>query len=125
MFSFKFTFDKFDIDSLSFERAFFFDSFVERALFLDSSVERALSFDSSIERALFLDYSVKRALSLDSFLERALSLDFTSLTSSKKEQSFKFLKDLIQRINEHADSSDYAIILARTKKNKERKTRKT
>jgi hypothetical protein len=85
MFSSEFTFDEFNIDSLSFERA----------LFLDSS------------------------------LEKALSLDLTSLTSSNEEQSFESLEDLIQRVNKHADSRDYAIVLARTKKNKERETRKT
>jgi hypothetical protein len=86
MFLSEFTFYKFDIDSLSFERA------------------------------LFLD--LERALSLDSSLERALSLDLTSLISSKEEQSFESLEDLIQRVNEHADSRDYAIVLVRTKKNK-------
>jgi hypothetical protein len=94
MFSSEFTFDEFDIDSLSFERTFSLDSFVERALF----------FDFSVERALFLDLA--------------------SLTSSKEEQSFESLKDLIQRVNEHVYSRDYAIILARTK-NKEKKSRKT
>jgi hypothetical protein len=75
------TFDEFDIDSLSFERA--------------------LSLDSS---ALFLNSSV----------ERALSLDLTSFTSSKEEQLFESFKDLILRVNQPADSRDYAIVLART-----------
>jgi hypothetical protein len=65
---------------------------------------------SSFEREFFLDLLISRFL--------------LTLTSSKDEQTFEFLKDLILKINEHADSREYVIVFARIKKDKKRETRK-
>jgi ferritin len=65
---------------------------------------------SSLEREFFLDSLISR-----------FSL---TLTSSKDEQTFEFLKDLILKTNEHAGSRKYVIVFARIKKDKKRETRK-
>jgi hypothetical protein len=39
-----------------------------------------------------------------------------SLLSSSNEQSFKSLKNLIQRVNEHVAFEDYVVMLLRIKK---------
>jgi hypothetical protein len=55
-----------------------------------------------------------------------LSSDFVvSLASFEDEQTFESLKNLILRVNQHADLRDYAIVLARIKKSKHDETRKT
>jgi hypothetical protein len=41
------------------------------------------------------------------------------------EQTFESLKNIIMRVNQHADLRDYAIVLARIKKFKHDETRKT
>ena len=46
------------------------------------------------------------------------------LAAPEEGQSFESLEDLIQRLNEHAGPRGYAIVLARTKKNKDGNTRK-
>jgi hypothetical protein len=48
-----------------------------------------------------------------------------SLASFEDEQTFESLKNLILRVNQHADLRDYAIVLARIKKSKHDETRKT
>ncbi len=55
-----------------------------------------------------------------SFASRAV----ISLASFEDEQTFESLKDLILRVNEHVDSRDYAVVLARIKKFKLDVTRK-
>ncbi len=50
---------------------------------------------------------------------------FISLTSFADEQFFETLKELVLRVNEHAASRDYAIVLARIKKFKHDEKRKT
>jgi ferritin len=69
----------------------------------------------------FERFSLEREFSLDSLISRFL----LTLTSSKDEQTFKFLKDLILKINEHADSREYVIVFTRIKKDKKKETRKT
>jgi hypothetical protein len=54
--------------------------------------------------------------------ERSIS---DELTSSEDDQSFEILKNLILRVNEHADRQEYAVILDRIKKSKLKMTRKT
>jgi hypothetical protein len=66
----------------------------------------------------------------DVFLEKdnffILSSDSVVLLASfEDEQTFKSLKNLILRVNQHADLRDYAILLARIKKSKHDETRKT
>jgi hypothetical protein len=58
------------------------------------------------------------------------SIDFSkrfliSLSSSEDEQFFETLKELILRINEHADSRNYAVVIADIKKFKLDEKRKT
>jgi hypothetical protein len=48
-----------------------------------------------------------------------------SLLSSADEQIFESLKNLMLRVNEHAASKDYAVMLLRTKKIKLEVKRKT
>ncbi len=73
------------------------------------------------EDALFEDVSLEDAFSRHAFLED----DVISLASFEDEQSFETLKELILRVNEHADARDYAIVLARIKKFKHDEKRKT
>jgi ferritin len=85
---------------------FTFDEFDTDSLLLErSSLER-----DSLEREFFLDSLISKFL--------------LTLTSSKDEQTFEFLKDLILKINEHADSREYVIVFARIKKDKKKETRK-
>jgi hypothetical protein len=55
----------------------------------------------------------------------SLETSVISFVSFEDEQSFETLKELILRVNEHADSRDYAIVLARIKKFKHDEKRKT
>jgi hypothetical protein len=87
------------------------------ALFLDASSLDALFLDLLNLDALFLD-----ALSFDVLAEVDALSSF--LQSLEKEQSFEILQDLILRINEHAPSRDYAVILLHIKKIKDKDTRK-
>ncbi len=77
-------------------------------------------FSSVLSSNLSSDLSLERSLSLSSEREAVVPLD-----SFEDEQSFESLDDLIQRVNEHAESRDYAIVIACTKNNKDEEKRKT
>jgi hypothetical protein len=54
-----------------------------------------------------------------------LETSVISFAFFEDEQSFETLKELILRVNEHADSRNYTIVLARIKKFKHDEKRKT
>jgi uncharacterized protein YeeX (DUF496 family) len=69
----------------------------------------------------------KTSLSCDSASENCndASENSISLAFLEHDQSFKSLKNLILKINEHAESRDYAIVMSRIKKFKLSVHRKT
>jgi hypothetical protein len=84
--------------------------------------EQASQVNSQISEAC-----VEISLSCDSASENrnAASENLISLALFEDEQFFESLKNLILKINEHAESRDYAIVMSRIKKFKLSIRRKT
>jgi hypothetical protein len=61
----------------------------------------------------------------DFFETMTFEKSLISLTFFADEQFFETLKELVLRVNKHAASKDYAIVLARIKKFKHDEKRKT
>jgi hypothetical protein len=89
---------------------------------VSEQTSQASQINSQISKA-----NTEISLSCDSISENCndASEKSISLAFFENDQSFKSLKDLILKINEHAESRDYAIVMSRIKKFKLNVRRKT
>jgi hypothetical protein len=92
-----------------------FEAVASEAVVLETVVPAVVALDVAVPEDVFSEDDDFLIPSSDSVIP---------LASSEDEQSFDSLKNLILRVNQHADSRDYAVVLARIKKFKLDETRK-